>query len=208
MTLPDIPESQSPSQQRTDQGTSSQAQRYQLRIKRAPQFTCGTCGSRNCSCVQLVASETPGHRLDRKAANPVREFSIARAPEHPQHKLLTIQTRRQELEPHLIVHHVVITVEKTYTSVEPGVVPPLETMLKAMYNTSPSDCPNYRFKNWSQHDRGGLEFTLPDVIPSLPPSMVFGKMNPEIGKTEMIRCITAHQLSERFGVASPPEDHK
>ena len=31
----------------------------------------------------------------------------------------------------------------------------------------------------------------PAVKPPLPPSMVFGKMDPEMGKTEMIRCITA-----------------
>ena len=73
-------------------------------------------------------------------------------------------------------------------------MPPLETLLKAMHNTSPSDCPNYRFKEWTQHDRGYLEFTLPAIIPPLPPSIVFGKMDPEDGKTEMIRCITAHQL--------------
>ena len=37
--------------------------------------------------------------------------------------------------------------------------------------------------------------------------MIFGKMVPEIGKTEMIRCITARQLWEHyFLVTSPPVD--
>ena len=37
-----------------------------------------------------------------------------------------------------------IIVEKTYFSVEPGVVPPLETTLKAMHGISPRNCPSYR----------------------------------------------------------------
>ena len=63
-----------------------------------------------------------------------------------------------------------------------------------MHDTSPSECPNYRFDEWTQQDRGGLEFTLPAVIPPLPPSINFGKMNGEQEETEMIRCKTAHQL--------------
>ena len=105
-----------------------------------------------------------------------------------------------------MVHRIVITVEKTITSVEPGVVQPLDTTLKAMHNTSPSDSPNYQFKEWSQHDRGGIEFTLHAIIPSLPPSMVFGKINPEDGTTEMIRCPTACQLWAKNHVALPPGD--
>ena len=99
MTLPDIPESQSPNQQCVEEGTSSQAPRYQLRMNRTQQYKCGTCGSRNCSWVQLVTSEPPDIRLALGAAIPARELSIARAPEHPQYEILTIQTRRHELEP-------------------------------------------------------------------------------------------------------------
>ena len=29
--------------------------------------------------------------------------------------------------------------------------------LRAMHNTSPSDCPTYRFKEWTSHDKSGLE---------------------------------------------------
>ena len=101
------------------------------------------------------------------------------------------------------MQHIVLTVEKTYARVELGVAPALENTLNAMNDTSPSDCPNYRFKEWTQHDRGGQEFTLPAVIPPLLPSIVFGKMDAEIGKTEMIRCIIAHQLWEKYFVAPP-----
>ena len=171
-----------------------------------PRYKCGTCGSCNCSCVQLVTNEPPDNQLARGAVIPAQDLTIARAPEHPQHKILTIQTRRRELEPPPTVRHIVLTVEKTFASVEPGVVPPLEITLKAMHNTSPSDCPNNRFKEWTQHDGGGLEFTLPAVITHLAPSITFGKMDPEDGRTEMVRCITAHQLWEKFRVASPPGD--
>ena len=175
MTLPEIPENQSPDQLCAEEGISSDAPGYQLRANRAPRYKCGTCGSRNCSCIQLVAKEPPDHQLARGAAIPARELSIARAPDYPQHEVLTIQNPRQDLGPSPTVQHLVTTVEKTYASMELGVVTPLEITLKAMHDTSPSDCPNYRFKEWTQHDRGGLEFTLPAVMPPLPPSIVLVK---------------------------------
>ena len=56
------------------------------------------------------------------------------------------------------------------------------------------------------HDRGGLEFTLSTVIPFLPPSMTFGEWDTNGDSLEMVRCITAHQLCEKYRVASPPGD--
>ena len=132
--------------------------------------------------------------MARGAAIPARDLSIAQAPEHPQHKVLTIQTWRQEPKPPPTVRHIILTVEKTYASVDSGLVPPLESTLKAINDTSPSDCPNYRFKEWTQHKRGGLEFTLSAVIPPLQPSIVFGESDEACGNTEMVRCFTAHQL--------------
>ena len=120
MTLPDIQERQLPNQQNAEQATSSQAPRYRLRANRAPRHKCGTCGSRNCSCVHLVTSKPPDHRLARGAVIPAHELSITRRPEPPQHNVVTIQTRGQELPP--MVQHLIIRVEKTYTSVNPGVV--------------------------------------------------------------------------------------
>ena len=96
--------------------------------------------------------------------------------------------------------------EKTYASTESGVVPPLESTLKAMYDSSLSDCPNYHIKQWTRHDRGGLEFTLSAVIPDLPPSIVFGEIDEACGNAEIVRCITARQLWEKYLVASPPGD--
>ena len=104
----------------------------------------------------------------READIPAREILLARAPHHPQHEVLAVQAPRGELEPTPSIQHIVVIVEKTYASVEPGVVPPLEATLTAMHATSPLDCPNYRFKEWMSHGRGGLEFTLSAVIPPLP----------------------------------------
>ena len=103
------------------------------------------------------------------------------------------------------VHHILITVEKTFSSIESGVIPPVETTMKAMHETSPSDCPVYRFKEWTRRDRCGLEFTLTDIIPPLPPSMVFGETGPEDTNIAMVRCITAQNLWQQFGVTSPQE---
>ena len=207
MTLPEIPETQSPPEnQNSELGPSSQTLRYQLRANRAPRYKCGTCGSRNCSCVKRLACDSPDHRLARGAVIPARELSMARAPYHPQHEILTVQAQREKVEAPPLVHHLVITVEKTFTSVERDVIPPLEETLRAMHATSPSDCPTYRFKEWTPPHRGGLEFTLHAIIPPLPPSITFGELAEEDSSPEMVRCITAHQLWEKYRIASPPGD--
>ena len=54
MTLPNIAESMSPEEREAQLPTSSQAPPHQLRRNRAPRYRCGTCGSRNCSCVNLI----------------------------------------------------------------------------------------------------------------------------------------------------------
>ena len=74
-----------------------------------------------------------------------------------------------------------------------------------MHNTQVSDCPNYRFKEWTKYDKCGLEYTLAAIIPPLPPSMVVGE-DPEDTKQAMVRCITEHQLWQQNGMTSPPGD--
>ena len=207
MTLPEIPETQSPTENRNSEiGPSLQTSRYQLRANRAPRYKCGTCGFRNCTCVKRLACYSPDHRLARGAVIPAREFSMARAPYHPQHEILTVQAQREKVQTPPLVHHLVITVEKTFTSVEREVIPPLEETLRAMHTTSPSDCPTYRFKEWTPPLRSGLEFTLHAIIPPLPPSITFGELAEKDSSPEMVRCITAHQLWEKYGIASPPGD--
>ena len=204
MTLPNIAESISPEQREAEQPTPSQAPPYQLRRNRAPRYRCGTCGSRNCSCVNLVEVRTPDKRLARGVDAPALDLAdIEMFEDHIQHTIRSIHAKDQDVPQ---VHHVVISIEKTYSSIGPGVVPPLETTLKAMQGTPPSDCPTYRFKEWTWHDKSGLEFTLAAIIPPLPPSMVFGKIEPEDTKVAMVRCITAQKLWQQYGVTSPPGD--
>ena len=204
MTLPNIAESISPEQREAEQPTPSQAPPYQLRRNRAPRYRCGTCGSRNCSCVNLVEVKTPDKRLARGVDAPALDLADTEIFEdHIQHTIRSIHAKDQDVPQ---VHHVVISIEKTYSSIGPGVVPPLETTLRAMQGTSPSDCPTYRFKEWSCHDKSGLEFTLAAILPPLPPSMVFGKIEPEDTKVAMVRCITAQKLWQQYGVTSPPGD--
>ena len=121
-------------------------------------------------------SETPDHRFARGVDASACELLTMRAYEHqhPQHAILAIQVKRNNFPP--LVHLFAKTVEKTYASIEPAVVPPLETTLKAMHNTSPSYCPNYRFKEWTRLDPSGREFTLTAVLPPLPPLTMFGKI--------------------------------
>ena len=54
MTLPDIAESMLLEEREVQPPTPSQAPPYQLRRNRAPRYRCGTCGSRYCSCVNLI----------------------------------------------------------------------------------------------------------------------------------------------------------
>ena len=204
LTLPNIAESISPEQREAEQPTPSQAPPYQLRRNRAPRYRCGTCGSRNCSCLNLIRRRPPDKRLARGVDAPATDSADTEAIEdHMQHTIRSIQAKDQDIPQ---VHHIVITTEKTYSSIGPGVVPPLETTLKAMQETSSSDCPTYRFKEWTWQEKSGLEFTLAAIIPPLPPSMVFGKLEPEDTKVAMVRCITAQKLWQQYGVTSPPGD--
>ena len=126
-----------------------------------------------------------------------------RATQHPQHRIQALQAKRPK-QPE--VHHIVVTVEKTFSGIESKTVPPLEETLRAMNNTSPSDCPTYRFKEWTSHDKSGLEFTLATIIPLLPQLILFGGVDLEALRVNMVRCITAHQLWELYGVTAPPGD--
>ena len=151
--------------------------RYQLRANRAQRYKCGTCGSRNCTCVHETTIQPPDLRLARGVAISACELALAQTPEHPQYEILAVRAQRQESITQPTVRHIIVTVEKIYARIESGLVPPLESTLKAMHDFSPSDCPTYRSKEWKHHERGGLEFTITAVIPPLPPSNTFGQVN-------------------------------
>ena len=177
MTLPNIAESMPTEEREAQPPTTSQAPPFQLRRNRAPRYRCGTCGSRNCSCVNLIERKPPDDQLARGVDALIPTLADTDTFEdHDQHTIWAVQTENQD---GLQVHNVLITIEKTFSSIEPGVVPPLETTLKAMHGTSFSDCPAYRSKEWMRHDKSGLEFTLSAIIPPLPPLMIFGEIEPE-----------------------------
>ena len=162
---------------------------------------CGTCGSRNCSCVNLIERKPPDDRLARgvDAAAPALADTDT-SEDHKQHTTWAVQTKNQYFPQ---VHQILITIEKTHSSIEPGVVPPLETTLKAMHGTSPSDCPAYRFKECTRYEKSGLEFTLTAIIPPLPPSMVFGEIQPE----GTIIAMVAQKIWQQYGVTIPLETY-
>ena len=75
-----------------------------------------------------------------------------------------------------------------------------------MHELSPTDCSNYRFKEWTWHQKNGLEFTLAAINPPPPPMMVLGNVDSEDTNIAMVRCINAYQLWEQYGVSSPRGD--
>ena len=138
---------------------------------------------------------SPGKRLARRADAPFQYLDDMNALDHPQQDVLSIHAKNQDVP---LVHNVVITVKKTYSSLEPGVVRPLETTLKAMHETSPTDCPHYRLKEWRWREKSGLEFTLAATITPLPPMMVFGNVDSEDTNIAMVRCVTAHHVWKQY----------
>ena len=148
MALPNIPESISLDQQDAEQQLAPKAPPYQLRHKRAPRYRCGNCGSRNCSCVNLVEVRIPGKRLARGADVPFQDLVDVNALDHPQQDILSIHVKYQDVP---LVHSIVITVANMYSNIGQGMGPPLETTLKAMHETSPTGCINYRFKERTWH---------------------------------------------------------
>ena len=111
---------------------------------------------------------------------------------------------KMEWDKVLNVRTIVLKAEKTFASLQKGVVPPLETTLEKMENASWESLPTYRFKEWSP-DLSGLEFVITTVIPELPPNFVLEP--PEQDEAiETVRCITADVLYEQYGIVAPPGD--
>ena len=89
--------------------------------------------------------------------------------------------------------------EKTYIGIEPQVIPPLETTLARMSHHSIWSIPCPRFKQWTA-DETGLEFTLGVTIPCMPPNFICGPYNYEDERVEMVRCVTADLLHDKYMV--------
>ena len=92
---------------------------------------------------------------------------------------------------------IVFYAEKTYTGIEPQVIPPLEHTLANMSHTQTWEIPTPRFKQWTANE-AGLEFTLGITIPCMPPNFVFEPYNYEQERVEMVRCVTADLVHDKY----------
>ena len=92
MPLPIIAESMSPEQREAQPPTPSQAPPYLLQRNGAPRYRCGTCGSRNCSCVNLIEVRPPDNRLARRVDAPAHDLADTETFEdHVQHTIRSIE---------------------------------------------------------------------------------------------------------------------
>ena len=96
-----MPESLSLGQEDAEQAPSSQTSPYQLGRNRAPRYRCGTCGSRNCSCVNLVESIAPAKRLARRTYAPAQDLVDMNELDHPQRELLSIQDKDKKFHQYI-----------------------------------------------------------------------------------------------------------
>ena len=98
MTLPNIAESTSPEQRQAEQSNPPRAAPYQLRRNRVPRYRCGTCGSRNCSCVNLIKGRPPDQRLARgEDASTPALADTETFEDHAQHTIRSIQAKDQDI---------------------------------------------------------------------------------------------------------------
>ena len=157
--------------------------RYGLRHNRIPRYRCGTCGLRDCECNYMV-----------HAGFPIK----------PQGVLLA---REQEKSlPSGTVDRLVIRAEKTYTGLQRSDTPyPVDYILSKMKDSTIAKAPCPRFKEWT-YDLVGLEFTLPITVPPLPTNIAFGPFNYEREPIQMIRCIPADLLYDKYNVTAKPGD--
>ena len=176
-TLPS--ETSAPSARVTTDQESPATTRYHLRRNRVPRYRCGTCGLRDCTCVELIKS------------------TIMTKPE----KILNTQI--QSPQSPCLVHRIVIRAEKTYTGLERNPTLPLERIMSHLFQSEVTKAPCLRFKEWTS-DHKGLEFTLPVVVPPVPNNVVFGPFNFEREPIQMVRCITADLLHDQYGILLEP----
>ena len=103
----------------------------------------------------------------------------------------------------LLVSRVVIRAEKTYNGLERERIFPVDVVLEELSKSKIAEEPCPRFKEWTS-DLRGLEFTLAVTVPPVTPNIVFGPFNYEREPIQMVRCITADLLSDKYGITCQP----
>ena len=101
----------------------------------------------------------------------------------------------------LLVSRVVIRAEKTYTGLERERIFPVVVILErnSLSKSKIAEEPCPRFKECTS-DLRALEFTLAVTVPPVTPNIVFGPFNFEREPIQMVRCITADRLADKYGV--------
>ena len=155
---------------------TSEAPRYQLRSKRQPRYKCGTCGLRDCVCL-LAVNENRRVPTGARGVPPERGENL--------------------------LHRLTVRAEKTYSSVERSGDYPVDTILEKLSSPGVAKVPYPRFKEWTS-DGKGLEFTLATVMPPVPSNIAFGPFNFEREPVQMVRCITADLLGDKYGIHVDP----
>ena len=157
--------------------------RFGLRRNGAPRYRCGTCGLRDCKCKNLV-----------HAGFPIKPRGV-------------LLTHEKEMSlPNGTVDRLIIRAKKTYTGLQRNKNPyPIDYILSKMRDSAIAKAPCPRFKECT-YDLRGLEFTLPITVPPLPPNITFGPFNYEREPIQMVRCIPADLLHDKYNVAAMPGD--
>ena len=177
-----------------------------------------------CFCVNKIESATPSV-MARGEQLPSTSTSVGRTPRDTcrniQKAVTDLMAQEKPPSPEMILKHVspspqaadqlppvkrlVFLAEITYTGIEPQVIAPLKTTLATMSHASTWDIPCPRFKQWTA-DEAGLEFTLGVTIPCMPPNFVFGPYNDEQERVEMVRCVTADLVQDKYAVITTVGD--
>ena len=155
---------------------ASEVPRYQLRSRRQPRYKCGTCGLRDCVCL-LAVNENRRVPTGARGVPPERGENL--------------------------VHRLTVRAEKTYSSLERHGDHPVDTILEKLSLPGVAKAPCLRFKEWTS-DGKGLEFTLATVMPPVPSNIAFGPFNFEREPVQMVRCITADLLCDKYGIHVDP----
>ena len=102
-----------------------------------------------------------------------------------------------------LVHRPTVRAEKTYSSVERSGDHSVDTILEKLSSPGVAKAPCPQFKEWTS-DGKGLEFTLATVMPPVPSNIAFGPFNFEREPVQMVRCITADLLGDKYGIHVDP----
>ena len=157
--------------------------RYGLRCNRTPRYRCGTCGLRFCKCNLMIHANFPARSREVLLRREVKQSPA-----------------------NIMVRRLVLRTEKTYTGLQRSVAAhPLEYIFARMTSSTIAKAPCPRFKEWT-HDLRGLEFTIPITIPPLPPNIAFGPFNYEREPIQLVRCITADLLNDKYDVVATRGD--